>query len=66
MHSIACQDVSGLACPFVAQGESMDEAMMELRNHGMESHPTELMQMMNEGMTEEMLVEKMKSAAKSE
>lgn len=64
MHSIACQDVSGLACPFVAQGESMEDAMAELRNHGMSTHMNELQQMMNEGMTEEMLVEKMKSSAK--
>jgi predicted small metal-binding protein len=64
MHNITCQDVSGLACDFVAQGETTEEAMMDLRNHGMETHPTELQQMMNDGMTEEMLVEKMKSADK--
>lgn len=66
MHSIACHDVSGLTCSFVAQGETTESAMTELRNHGMTTHPTELMQMMNDGMTEEMLVEKMKAADKSE
>ncbi|GEM_PF-3525883 len=65
MHSIACQDVSSLACPFIAEGESMEAAMMALKNHGMEMHQEELGKMMAEGMTEEMLIEKMKGAAKT-
>jgi predicted small metal-binding protein len=66
MHTIVCQEVSGLACPFVAKGETMEEAMMELKSHGMEMHMAELSKMMSEGMTEEMMMNKMKEAAKTE
>lgn len=66
MHTIACQDVSGIECPFVAKGETMEEAMGQLKDHGMGMHQEELAKMMAEGMSEEQMMEKMKSVAKEE
>ncbi len=64
MYHIACQEVTGFSCPFVAEGETMEAAMESLKSHGMEVHAEELQKMMADGMTEEMMMEKMKSVAK--
>ncbi len=66
MHTIACQDMGIEGCPFVAKGETMEEAMMQLKDHGDAVHPTEIKQMMDSGMTEEQMMEKMKMVAKEE
>lgn len=66
MHSISCHDASGLTCDFTATGETLEAAIENLKNHGMEMHAGELQKMMAEGMTEEMMMEKIKAAAKSE
>lgn len=53
-------------CPFVAKGETMDAAMTTMKEHGMSAHPTEMDDAMAKGMTEEMMMNKMKEVAKME
>lgn len=53
-------------CPFVAKGENLETAMMQLKEHGMSVHGPEMQKMMAEGMTEAMMMDKMKSIAKTE
>lgn len=65
MYKIACKDMGMETCPFVAEGETMEEAMMQLKNHGTETHAAEMEKMMADGMTEEMMMEKMKSVAQA-
>jgi predicted small metal-binding protein len=63
MTKIACADM-GMDCPFVAEGETMEQAMGALQHHGDEVHADAIKEMMANGMTEEQMMEKMKSVAK--
>lgn len=63
MYKIACQDM-GMACPFVAEDGTLEGAMAKLNDHGAHVHPAEIQKMMDEVMTEAMMMEKMKSVAK--
>lgn len=52
------------ACPFVAEGETVEAAMGMLSSHGMEMHKDAMEKMMAEGMTADQMAEKMKAVAK--
>ena len=63
MYKIACQDM-GLACPFIAEDETLEGAMMKSKDHSLHIHAAEIKKMMDEGMTEDAMMEKMKTIAK--
>ncbi|MFZ5364404.1 MAG: DUF1059 domain-containing protein [Patescibacteria group bacterium] len=65
MKTLSCQDVSGLACPFVAKGETEEEVIQQLMDHAKTEHPEESVKMM-EGKTEDEIKEVMKSKIKEE
>ncbi|MBU1145928.1 DUF1059 domain-containing protein [Patescibacteria group bacterium] len=65
MKTLSCQDVSGLACPFVAKGETEEEVIQQLMDHAKTAHPEESAKMM-EGKSEEEMKEMMKSKVKEE
>jgi len=65
MKTLGCNDVSGLACSYVAKGETDEQVMEDLKNHGNTVHPEEIKKMM-EGMSEEELMQKMKENIKEE
>ncbi len=65
MNSIACADMGIEGCPFVAEGETMEEAMMKSKEHATATHAAEIEKMMADGMTEESMMEKMKSVVKT-
>lgn len=52
MKTLACSDVSGQACDFVAKAEDANGAKSMLKDHGMEAHKE-----MMEGMSEEQMAE---------
>ena len=66
MYNIACKDMGMPDCTYVASSETMEGAMMSLKEHGMSAHPAEIQKMMAEGMTEEMMMAKMQEVAKEE
>lgn len=66
MYSIACQDMGIEGCPFVAQSDTMEGAQSILKEHGSVTHPDKIKEMMDGGMTEEMMMNKMKEVAKTE
>lgn len=59
MKTLTCKIVSGIDCPYVAKGETDEEVMVQLKEHGQEAHPEEIKKMM-EGMSEDDLVKRMK------
>jgi len=65
MKTLSCQDVSGLACPFVAKGETEEEVIQQLMGHAKTDHPEESTKMM-EGKTEEEMKEMLKLKIKDE
>jgi predicted small metal-binding protein len=65
MKTLSCQDVSGVACPFVAKGETEEEAIQQLMDHAKTAHPEESAKMM-EGKSEEEMNEMLKSKVKEE
>lgn len=42
MKQLACNDVSGLACEYIAEGTTAEDVKQQLAMHGMEEHPDEL------------------------
>lgn len=66
MTTIACQDMGIAGCDFVAKGETMEEAMGALKEHGMSVHAEEIKGMMDAGMTEDAMAAKMQEVAKTE
>jgi predicted small metal-binding protein len=52
MKKLACREVSGENCDFVAMGETADIVVESLSAHGQEAHP-ETVQKMSEGMSED-------------
>ncbi len=64
MNTIACADMGMEGCPFVAEGETMEAAMASLKEHGTAAHADAIKAMMDGGMTEEQMAEKMQSVAK--
>jgi predicted small metal-binding protein len=64
MYQVACKDMGMDACPFVAEGETVEAAMGMLSSHGMEMHKDAMEKMMAEGMTADQMAEKMKAVAK--
>lgn len=65
MVTIACQDMGMNGCPFVASGETMEAATAALKEHGNAVHADAMKAMMDGGMTEDALMEKMKEVAKT-
>lgn len=59
MKKLACASM-GMACPFVAEGETDEEVMGKLTEHGMSAHPEEVGKMMSE-MGEDAMKEKMRA-----
>ena len=59
MYNLSCKDVSGIECAFVAKGNSEQEVMTDLTEHGMAKHADEIQKMMLAGMTKEAMEEKM-------
>jgi predicted small metal-binding protein len=65
MKILSCNAVSGLSCPYAAQGETNEEVMEKLKRHGSEVHPEEIKKMM-EGISAEQLLQKMQENIKEE
>jgi len=42
MKSLACKDVSGLECEYVAEGETNEEVKAALAQHGADEHAEEM------------------------
>jgi predicted small metal-binding protein len=49
MYNLSCKDVSGIECPFVAKGNSEEEVMADLTEHGVAKHLDKIQAMMAEG-----------------
>ncbi len=62
MKNISCMDM-GVTCPFVAEGETPEEAAMKLEQHAAVAHP-EVVQKMAETMTPEEMKAAMIAKAK--
>jgi len=63
MKTLACMDVCGekcMACSFVAKGETDEDVMKQLDEHGKKAHPKEMEEMMKM-MPKEQMMEMMKS-----
>jgi|JI8StandDraft_1071087.scaffolds.fasta_scaffold316329_2 predicted small metal-binding protein len=60
MYNLSCKDVSGIECPFVAKGNSEEEVMADLTEHGVAKHLDKIQAMMAEGMTQEQMEDKMR------
>jgi predicted small metal-binding protein len=60
MYNLSCKDVSGIECPFVAKGNSEEEVMADLTEHGVAKHLDKIQAMMAEGMTQEQMDDKMR------
>ena len=60
MYNLSCKDVSGIECPFVAKGNSEEEVMADLTEHGVAKHPDKIQAMMAEGMTQEQMEDEMR------
>lgn len=59
MKKLACASM-GMACPFVAEGETDEEVIGKLSEHGMATHPQEVGKMMEE-MGQDGMMDKMKA-----
>lgn len=66
MYSIACQVMGIAGCPFIAKSDTMEGAQSMLKEHGNTTHPDKIKEMMDGGMTEEMMMNKMKEVIKTE
>ena len=62
--TIACRDL-GIDCPFVAKGDTEEEVVEKITEHGKTTHPKEVEGMMK-NMTGEQMKELMKSKIKEE
>ncbi len=60
MYNLSCKDVSGIECPFVAKGNSEEEVMADLTEHGVAKHLDKIQAMMAEGMTQEQMEDEMR------
>ena len=60
MYNLSCKDVSGIECPFVAKGNSEEEVMADLTEHGAAKHLDKIQAMMAEGMTQEQMEDEMR------
>ena len=63
MKTLACKDVCGekcITCPFVAKGETDEDAMKQLDKHGKKVHPKEVGEM-TKTMSKEQMMALMKS-----
>jgi predicted small metal-binding protein len=54
MKNISCMDM-GVNCPFVAEGETAEDAVMNLTAHATTAHPEEVSKMTPEEMKEAMM-----------
>ncbi len=54
MKNISCMDM-GVTCPFVAEGETAEEAVTNLTAHATTTHPEEVAKMTPEAMKEAMM-----------
>lgn len=59
MYHLTCKDVSGIDCSFEAKGDSEQEVMDDLKEHGMAKHAEEIQKMMADGMSQEDMEAKM-------
>ena len=60
MKKLTCNDVSGQDCPYVAEGDSNEEVLNKLSDHGDQTHPG-MVKKMKEEMTDEEMKKMMES-----
>ncbi len=63
MYTLACKDMGMMDCPFVAKGNSPEEAMKASMGHAMGAHANEL-EKMKKTMSEGQMMDAMKKAVK--
>jgi predicted small metal-binding protein len=64
MKTLACGDM-GLTCPFVAKGDTEENVLQQLRDHGDAMHPEEV-KVMKAKMSKEEMDSVMRSKIKEE
>lgn len=60
MYNLSCKDVSELECRFVAKGNSEEEVMADLTEHGIAKHLDVIQAKMASGVTQEQIEDKMR------
>ena len=53
MYTLACKDMGMASCPFVAEGETKEDVLKMMGEHGMKNHYKEMQESMGKMTKEE-------------